>query len=278
MDTVAMAPKWLFALLFETYGWLAAPAPPVVATHVLTLAALKRPIMQALGLWRPTLVLPPTVRVPSPTCNAAPLTLSHSLSHTLSRVGNLGDSRAIIGRVDDNMGALRVIELTSDQTPHRYHPRRTEGTKGSTRSCWEVAAQVPRQTSDEREGPKSDPPSPAGVSWRGWITEPTSDAVGFGRSEDERKRLLACGAIVEISTYEVKKGRKTYKSFDDMCANATHLDPLRVYVKGAMAPGLALSRSIGDGIGKVRAASSRRPWVRRDVAEAEAEARERQHG
>ena len=98
MDTVAMAPKWLFALLFETYGWLAAPAPPVVATHVLTLAALKRPIMQALGLWRPTLVLPPTVRVPSPTCNAAPLTLSHSLSHTLSRVGNLGDSRAIIGR------------------------------------------------------------------------------------------------------------------------------------------------------------------------------------
>ena len=201
-----------------------------------------------------------------------------TLSHTLSQVGNLGDSRAIIGRVDDNMGALRVIELTSDQTPHRYHPRRTEGTKGSTRSCWEVAAQVPRQTSDEREGPKSDPPSPAGVSWRGWITEPTSDAVGFGRSEDERKRLLACGTIVEISTYEVKKGRKTYKSFDDMCANATHLDPLRVYVKGAMAPGLALSRSIGDGIGKVRAASSRRPWVRRDVAEAEAEARERQHG
>jgi hypothetical protein len=70
------------------------------------------------------------------------------------------------------------------------------------------------------------------------------------RSEDERKRLQACGAIVEISTYETKKGRKSFKSFDDMVASANHLDPLRVYVKGAMAPGLALSRSIGDAIGK----------------------------
>jgi len=109
------------------------------------------------------------------------------LSAQMIQVGNLGDSRGIIGRVDDNRGSLRVIELTEDQTPHR---------------------------------------------------------------EDERKRLQACGAIVEISTYETKKGRKTFQSFADMCSSANHLDPLRVYVKGAMAPGLALSRSIGDAIGK----------------------------
>ena len=41
------------------------------------------------------------------------------LSAQMIQVGNLGDSRGIIGRVDDNRGSLRVIELTEDQTPHR---------------------------------------------------------------------------------------------------------------------------------------------------------------
>ena len=57
-----MAPKWLFALLFETYGWLGATPSPTVATHFLTLGALKRPVMQAHGLWHPSLTLPAEVR------------------------------------------------------------------------------------------------------------------------------------------------------------------------------------------------------------------------
>jgi serine/threonine protein phosphatase PrpC len=44
------------------------------------------------------------------------------LSAQMIQVGNLGDSRGIIGRVDDNQGSLRVIQLTDDQTPHRYAP------------------------------------------------------------------------------------------------------------------------------------------------------------
>lgn len=63
LDKVAMAPKWLFALLFETYGWIGAAPSPVVATHFLTLGALKRPIMQAHGLWHPSLTMPSAVRI-----------------------------------------------------------------------------------------------------------------------------------------------------------------------------------------------------------------------
>jgi len=68
--------------------------------------------------------------------------------------------------------------------------------------------------------------------------------------EDERLRILKDFKAAEISTFDAKTGRVSFDGMSDMLKNSNPDDPFRVYVKGTSAPGLCVSRSIGDGIAK----------------------------
>ncbi|KAK3259592.1 hypothetical protein CYMTET_31416 [Cymbomonas tetramitiformis] len=52
-DSIALAPTWLFNLMADTDGWIAARPQPVVATHYVVFPTLKRAFMQMFGAWHP---------------------------------------------------------------------------------------------------------------------------------------------------------------------------------------------------------------------------------